>query len=284
MKAVRVGTRIGGSRARNILLDALAQDEASDQLVETVRTARGNIAFACPSALTLWRARTLTTKEPETLEWIDSFSHGDTLWDVGANVGIYSLYAGISGTCRVLAFEPAAGNYYLLNRNIEINGLGDKVQAFCIAFNDRSVLDALNMQSTELGAALSGFSEAIDNFGARFIPKFRQGMVGYSIDEFIERFDPPFPNHLKIDVDGIEDKIVKGAVNTLRDGRLKSVSIELDSGRDDFVLSVTSVLQEAGLQLSAKRHAEMFESGTYKDIFNYQFRRVSAGEEQRSTQ
>ena len=43
------------------------------------------------------RAETLFTKEPDMIDWIDSFPEDFVLWDIGANVGIYSIYAGLKG-------------------------------------------------------------------------------------------------------------------------------------------------------------------------------------------
>ena len=58
-----------------------------------------------------WRYETLLDKEPETIEWIDGFETGDTLWDIGANIGIYSIYAGVKGI-RTWGFEPHFANYH----------------------------------------------------------------------------------------------------------------------------------------------------------------------------
>jgi FkbM family methyltransferase len=221
----------------------------------------------------LWRARTLLTKEPETLEWIDRFDDGDVYWDIGANVGVYALYAAINRRIRVLAFEPSSANYFLLNRNIELNRLGEWMSGYCLAFSDRDGIDTLNMQTTELGGALSSFGSTVDESGREFIPKFRQGAVGYSVDSFVERFKPPFPNHIKIDVDGIEDRIVAGAQATLRDARLKSLSIEFDEARPDYTGAVIASIEQTGLKFEAKRQSELVAQGGYKNIFNYQFRK-----------
>jgi len=99
-----------------------------------------------------------------------------------ANVGIYSLYAALRGVA-VIAFEPAPGNYYILSRNIEINGFGDRIASFCVALNDDTRLASFHMQSTELGGSLSSFGEAIDFKGEPYTAKFKQSMVGYSIDD-----------------------------------------------------------------------------------------------------
>jgi hypothetical protein len=58
-----------------------------------VETKYGILQFYCPSETSLWRAETLLTKEPETIEWIETFNEESVFWDVGANIGVYSLYA-----------------------------------------------------------------------------------------------------------------------------------------------------------------------------------------------
>ena len=257
---------------RRLLSEALKSEDLSiPPTVETVATSRGPIKFYCLGALPLWRVRTLFTKEPETIEWIDGFAENDVFWDVGANVGIYSVYAAAHRGIRVVAFEPAAGNYYLLNRNIELNGIDDHVEAYCLALSDETGIGALNMQMNELGAALASFGEAIDNFGKRFTPSFRQGMIGYTIDGFIAAFNAPFPNHVKIDVDGIEDRVIAGAARTLADPRLKSLSIELDSAREIETSEIVGRIEGSGLKLVARRQSEMVASGEYRTIFNYHF-------------
>jgi len=45
----------------------------------------------------LWRSQTLFTKEPEMIEWIDSIDSGSTFWDIGANIGLYSIYGAVKG-------------------------------------------------------------------------------------------------------------------------------------------------------------------------------------------
>jgi FkbM family methyltransferase len=271
---LRAGLRLTGETGRRLVAEAQAQGgESLLEVIEHVTTDRGRIAFYCLGDLALWRARTLLSKEPETIEWIDGFSDGDVFWDVGANVGVYTLYAAIAHKLEVLAFEPSAGNYLLLNRNVEINGLSDRVRAYCVAFAGETRIDALNMQSTQFGGAMSSFAERRDHMGEEFVPSFRQGAVGFAIDDFIATFKPLFPNHLKLDVDGIEDRIVAGAKHTLADPRLRSISIELEANRVEYARGVLARLEDAGLNLVSRRHAEMFEGGPFGDIYNYRLER-----------
>ena len=100
----------------------------AEKLVPIViqKTQFGPLAFFCPGKLPAMRARTLFTKEPETIAWLNSFAPNDVFWDIGANVGVYSLYAALKGN-KVWAFEPAPGNYYILSRNIELNKLDKSI-------------------------------------------------------------------------------------------------------------------------------------------------------------
>jgi hypothetical protein len=145
--ALKAGIRLGTGHYASQIFAHLAE-----QLVPVVEEYAkiGHLKFYCPSRLPEWRARTLMTKEPETLEWIDGFEKSDVLWDVGANVGLYTLYAALRGL-SVLAFEPSPGNYFLLSRNIELNGFDNLISSYCIAFNDDKRLDSFFMANTELG-------------------------------------------------------------------------------------------------------------------------------------
>ena len=80
---------------------------------------------------TLWRANTFASKEPETLAWIDGMCREDVLWDIGANVGLYTVYA--AKRVKSVLFEPSIFNLELLGRNCSVNEVEDKVVIFPIA-------------------------------------------------------------------------------------------------------------------------------------------------------
>lgn len=239
--------------------------------VRKVAARNGDIAFWSANEICWWRAETLLTKEPETIEWIDGFAEGDVYWDIGANVGVYALYAAKRPNVRVLAFEPSPFNYYALCRNVELNQLSETLSAYCLAFNNVSVLDYFNMSTVEIGGALSSFGETADYWGKQFKPQFRQAMIGFSLDDFVARFNPPFPTHLKIDVDGIEAKIVEGGMKTLADPRLKSVSIELDVKRTAEETHVSDLLGQCGLTLQQRKHSELIAGSEFASSYNYLF-------------
>ena len=80
-----------------------------------------------PNRLNFFRAETFSTKEPETLNWIDTFKKNSIFWDIGANIGLYSCYAASRANCQVYAFEPSVFNLELLVKNININSLSEKI-------------------------------------------------------------------------------------------------------------------------------------------------------------
>lgn len=220
---------------------------------------------------TEWRYKSLYTKEPETIDWLNQIQPGEVLWDIGANVGLYTVYAAAMREARVWAFEPLASNYHVLNMNIELNGLDDRARAFCLAFADHAGCDVLNVQSSMAGAAQCSFEEAINDSGEHYTPSFLQGMIGYAVDDFIERFNPEFPNHMKIDVDGIEEKIIVGAAKTLRDPRLKTLSVELNKNRGDSVAFVKQSVEAAGFILARNdRTSPLYPNSS---VINFQFAR-----------
>lgn len=81
-----------------------------------------NLKFYCPTFTEMWRAETIGTKEPETIKWINEFSPNSNLWDFGANVGTYTIYAAKKGHF-VVAIEPSTRECEILKRNIELNGV-----------------------------------------------------------------------------------------------------------------------------------------------------------------
>ena len=222
-----------------------------------------------------WRYDTLLEKEPETIEWIDGFAPGDTLWDIGANVGIYSIYAGVRGV-RTMAFEPHFANYHQLCVTIALNGLQDLVTPLCLAFAEAKSVAEMNLASLDIGTSMSNFGEALDFRGQPFEPAFRQGMIGYDIDGFIADFGVEIPTHLKIDVDGIELPIIRGARKMLASEKLQSVSIELIDSDLEQVAAVTEILEGAGLHFVHKKQNAAFATPQTRDVLNFLFHRDPA--------
>lgn len=189
-----------------------------------VKTKHTDLIFYCPNDMTLWRAKTLLSKEPDTIAWVDSFEKDDVLYDVGANVGMYSLYGGILGF-KVYSFEPESQNYATFCRNIYLNKLLEKINAYNFAIGDENKIGHLYIKQFTIGGALNNFGENLDYKKQKFNPGFKQGVGCFNLDTLIQQYHLPIPNHIKIDVDGLERLIINGANWLLQQSVLKSILI-----------------------------------------------------------
>ncbi len=181
------------------------------------------------------RVESLFTKEPTTIPWLESMSSSDVLIDIGANVGMYSIYAACLTGCRVYSFEPESLNYAELNKNIFANGLHERVSAYCIALSDEDKIGHLLLGAFGYAYSHHDFNENTwkedKHFGDKVTRKeqrLRQGCTSATLDHLIESGVIPPPQHIKIDVDGLEDRVVRGAERSLRHPELKTVLIEID--------------------------------------------------------
>ena len=215
------------------------------------------LKFCVPNGWARKRAETFSEKEPETLEWIDKFPKGTVLWDVGANLGLYSLYTALKDPdARVFAFEPSIFNLELLARNIVLNGLQDSITVMPMALSESSGTDTLHMSMIDWGGAMSTFGQTYTYDGTPIDEAFAYRLPTCSLDDLATFFGIPKPTALKMDVDGIEHLILKGGANLLKDPGLETILIEVN---DDFAEQregVQSILEAAGWQLLAKRHGD----------------------------
>jgi FkbM family methyltransferase len=220
-------------------------------------TAHGELAFRCASAEAVKAAARFVYDEPETIWWIDTVVQpGDCVWDIGANVGLYALYAAlrVGPAGRVVAFEPAADNFAALSRNVALNDLDTVVQGFCLALSDETRAAKLHMTSLDAGRAAHVFGAPSDAFSDEARPHV-QWALGYSPDRFIETFAARAPDHLKIDVDSIEEKIVRGGKAAFSGTR--SMIVELNVG--DEHVAHKDRLREAIAALGFVEHRETAE-------------------------
>jgi hypothetical protein len=156
--------------------------------------------FAARNPVSKWRWDTLLTKEPATIAWIDEMPEGSILWDIGANIGIYSIYAADRGL-EVVAVEPVHKHFAELCENVALNGLGERVTPVCMLVGNCYGSDTFNGQSSLL-APLDSLNYALGH-----------------------------PTHIKIDTDGSDLDVLRGSCRVLM--MAQSVIVEVDETRDD---------------------------------------------------
>ena len=96
-----------------------------------------------------------------------------------------------------------------------------------IALSNETAINTLNYSELTSGAALNALGAKLDYKGDFFEPKYVQTVLSFSLDDVVEKFNFPVPNHIKIDVDGTEINILNGARNIFKNPLLKSVIIEV---------------------------------------------------------
>ena len=224
------------------------------------------LTFSIPNSLNRFRVDTFSTKEPETLEWIDSMSQGSVVWDIGANVGLYSCYAAKRRSCRVFAFEPSVFNLELLARNIFLNGLTELVTIIPLPLSDALAVSKLNMTSADWGGALSTFGNSYGFDGKPLGKVFDFSTIGLSVDEAAALLIVPKPDYIKMDVDGIEHLILKGGSAVLRS--VRSVLVEINDDFQQQAEESTRHLSAAGLQLKEKRRWKGTDNSPFEATYN----------------
>jgi FkbM family methyltransferase len=237
------------STAREFVTDSITlpvqELDVSGRIVRYVTTARGSQK----------RANTLLTKEPLTVPWLETFRPDEVYVDIGANVGMYAIYAGVVGA-RVFAFEPEALNYAELNKNIYVNNLHGRVTAYNMAITDVADISVLYLSAFSFAGSHHDFGEnrweSDKVIGGRQIARDtrpQQGCVSFPLDELVERGAVPPPNHIKIDVDGFEYKVARGAAKTFDRPDLKTILLEVDFTLQRS-MDIVHYLRERGWKVS----------------------------------
>ena len=193
------------------------------------------INFTIKNNSTFWRGRTLLTKEPITIEWIKSFKRNSIFYDIGANMGIYSLYAAISSKVKVYSFEPESNNFQTLMENIIINHQQDNILAFPMGISNKTELTKLHLSEFSTASSHHTVGESALDHGSleKINTKYRQGIFSTTLDDLHEKWNLPLPDYIKIDVDGIEYKIIEGCNRILKNKKLSSILVEINESRKE---------------------------------------------------
>ena len=236
-----------------------------------------DVKFFVPNYITNWLIDEFYTKEPETLEWIDSFEKKENkiiFWDIGANIGIYSIYASLKySNIEVVSFEPSTSNLRILARNISINKLEEKIKVnqFPLSNVENKYLTFKEDKFIE-GVSLHTWGENYNFEGKSFNSVNNYKIYGTTINYLLNNNILAIPNYIKIDVDGIEHLILRGASKYLKNPNIKSLSIELNENFKEQLDSAFNIMKENNFNFKHKKHAAST-LNVYKDIYNYVFER-----------
>ena len=256
-------------------------DFNQERSYKSIKILDREIKFFVPNQVTNWRVDTYFSKEPETLEWIDSFEKKENLifWDIGANIGLYSIYNSLKNPkSTTIAFEPSSSNLRVLTRNISINNLEKNIKVVPIPLtNKENIFQEMNEGHFIEGGALNSFGEKFDFEGKEFKPTMKYNLLGTTMNYFIENSILDIPDYIKIDVDGIEHLILEGGDKFLNDKKVKSLSIEINENFKEQYDKVLNLMNKYEFKLLHKKHNDdMFsEQSKFKNTYNYIFKKLN---------
>lgn len=186
-----------------------------------------------------------SSKEAWVISWLESqLKDGGVLYDIGANVGTFSLVAAklLHGKGKVVAFEPDHALFARFCDNIVLNNCADTIIPVPFLLSAKT-------------------SIAMPRPGEHRPPS----MVGFCMDDLIEQFNLPMPNHIKINIADGELLVLEGAANILHSPSLKTIMVGVEQV---FYEKVTDFLTKNGLKLK-DRHAFYYVNGKayWKGLF-----------------
>ncbi len=239
----------------------------------------GKLIFFTPNFLSDWLVRDFYKKEPETLEWIKNFKEEDNkiiFWDIGANIGLYSIYAAKTHeNIEVISFEPSTNNLRILTRNIFINKLNKKIKIFQLPLGNDSNKFANFSESIFIeGASHNSFNYNLNFEGKSFLANNEYQIFGTSIASILEQGILNLPDYIKIDVDGIEHLILTGAGKYLKEKKIKSIQIEVNENYKQQFNSIIDFMKENKFSLNYKKRNEnlpIYKDSKFSKTYNYFF-------------
>ena len=210
-----------------------------------VDTPAGPLSFVVLGRSAPGRASKILTKQPATIRWIEAFRPQTVFWDVGANIGVYSLYAALLGQARVVAIEPAAVNYFMLACNCEVNRLDSRIACLLLGLGDEAAVKELDVSQFASAASFRFAGSRADEFTAR------QASLVVSIDRLVEEYGVSPPTYLKIDTPGMTEPILAGGERTLQREDVRELHIELRE-QSQTGQRIVERLQRWGFHIAAR--------------------------------
>lgn len=179
------------------------------------------LMFRVSSAVEIRRVDSMAREEAFVERMLHCLKEDDVCWDVGANIGVATLLLAASGHgVRVHAFEPEPQNVGRLRENVSLNGLEDSVSIYELALARESGTVPLRIQ----GGVGTGTHSILSD-----------GQDGDAVDVAAVRADDlrgaPAPDLIKIDVEGAEMRVLRGAEGLLRKGAVRELFIEMHPDR-----------------------------------------------------
>ena len=199
---------------------------------------------------------------------LDELRPGDVVFDVGGNIGLFSLPAAAKLRAlggRVVSFEPAPLWYRRLCENASLNAL-DNVDCHNVGLSDRAFTAEMvmrDLQGSGMGSIKTDFAGKLDAADVRSVP-----VSIVAGEAYMEAKGLSAPNIVKIDVEGAELGVLRGLANVLQRDTCRLLLIEVHPAYlDEPDERVTEVLESYGFTVER--------GGDVDDVYHVVARRKS---------
>ncbi len=153
----------------------------------------------------------------------------DLFIDIGANLGSYTILACACRHARSMCFEPVPATFERLRQNVAINRLEHRVQLFNLGVGEKEGMLTFTTSLDTMNHVVAKGESSADSTIVRVVP----------LDHFVTDVDPSV---VKIDVEGFEWAVLKGAGGILRRKSLHSVIMEVNGQSDRYGFAEDDVL------------------------------------------
>jgi FkbM family methyltransferase len=238
---------------------------------ESLQYNNKEIKFYTPTKKTAGRVNKIFRKEPITITWMNNIKQDEIVIDVGANVGMDSLMSAVGRGAFVYGFEPEASNYNLLVQNIKLNSMSKKIQTYCAGVLDYDGFSSLNIaedRDVGPGGSCHTVEEEVNFDLTPMNVIFKQGINVIKLDTFCEKLKIK-PDHIKIDVDGLEHRVINGAIESIKNS--KTVIIELNTNLTEHNETI-NLMKNLGFKLNDTQVKDALrKSGTFLNVGEHLF-------------
>jgi FkbM family methyltransferase len=172
----------------------------------------------------------MTNHENEIMEYFNP-NEGDTVIDVGAHIGLYTLIAAkrVGSSGKVIAIEPDPDNFKILKKNILLNQLSNVEALECAVYSTKEklklFLPELEQGRTIFNTVMQDRAGTSNNF---------LEVEANTLDNILNENNIQRVNWIKIDVEGAELEVLKGAVDTLSSNKNITLVIEIH-GMENYI-------------------------------------------------
>ncbi len=160
---------------------------------------------------------------------------GDVIFDIGANIGVYSMWfdKSIKGEGRIFSFEPDSNNLKKFQYNLKLNNNVNAIKLYdCAVSNSKGFIEFFSGLDEQ-----SSISFATDqDYNSTKVETI-------SIDDFCNENAISIINYLKIDVEGAEYLVLEGANGMLSNQAIKIIQLELNDHISNFNFKIEDVVK-----------------------------------------